>query len=61
MIKEFKRNNIYRMKIDFIGHGIEDIIFRVYDVKNVPGSKAVVLGKYALAYNIDRMVEDVYY
>ena len=49
------------MKIDFIGHGIEDIIFRVYDVKNVPGSKAVVLGKYALAYNIDRMVEDVYY
>lgn len=61
MIKKFKRNNIYRMKIDFIGHGIEDILFRVYDVNNVPGSKAEVLGKYALAYNIDRMVEDVYY
>lgn len=61
MIKEFKKNNIYRMKIDIIGHGIKDILFRVYDVKPVPESKPEVWGKFALAYNVDRMVEDIYY
>lgn len=60
MVQEFKRNNIYRMKIDIIGYGNQDILFRVYDVKPSQVTKPEVWGKVAQAYNVDRMFEDIY-
>lgn len=60
MVQEFKRNNIYHMKIDFIGYGIQDILFRVYDLIPSQGAKPEVWGKVAQAYNVDKMVEDIY-
>ena len=60
MVQEFKRNDIYHMRIDFIGYGIKDILFRVYDLIQKQGTKPEVWGKVALAYNVDRMTEDIY-
>ena len=60
MVQEFKRNNIYHMKIDFIGYGIQDILFRVFDLTPSQGAKPEVWGKVAQAYNVDRMGEDIY-
>lgn len=60
MVQEFKRNNIYHMKIGFIGYGIQDILFRVYDLIPSQGAKPEVWGKVAQAYNVDKMVGDIY-
>lgn len=60
MVQQFKQNDIYLMRIDFIGYGIKDILFRVYDLIQKQGTKPEVWGKVALAYNVDRMTEDIY-
>jgi len=61
MVQEFKRNNIYHMRIDFLGNGINNILFKVYDVKNNQGEKPQVVGRVALACNTDSMPDDIYF
>ena len=60
MIQSFKPNNIYQVKIDILGVGVQDTRFIVYTLANTGSSRPTVVGRVALAHNAMTMPEDIY-
>ena len=60
MIQDFKSSDIYQVKWDVLGVGIQDIRFIVYALPKNDKSRPSVIGRVALAYNTMVMPDEIY-